>query len=148
MASDAYRNNEKLFPLLRQGLTEESKFVLSANKLSAWMSVDKAFYTSARPWIVGFLETAQATLCRTCGITLPGPRPFHISQCPPQFSAFVEAYRKMVQTVWRFDHLFIELDLRKRLEMLFRSVDLPQAIPPSLSMPTQDRVAVRHTLRV
>lgn len=51
MPVDAYKNNERLFPVLKNGLSDENSYVVSAAKLASWLSVSKAFYTAARPWV-------------------------------------------------------------------------------------------------
>ena len=51
MPADAYKNNERLFPILKNGLSNKASFVASAAKVLVWVSVSKAFYKAARPWV-------------------------------------------------------------------------------------------------
>lgn len=51
MPVDAYKNNERLFPILLNGLADDKGYAASATKLAGWLSVDKAYYSAARPWV-------------------------------------------------------------------------------------------------
>lgn len=53
MTKNAERNNDKLFPVFQKNLSSNSaiEFGTAAEKLSGWLSRDKAYYTKARPMV-------------------------------------------------------------------------------------------------
>ncbi|THG98242.1 hypothetical protein EW026_g3897 [Hermanssonia centrifuga] len=137
MSKNAVYNNEKLFPLFRENLRGESlkTYEATADKLKIWLSKDKAYYDSARPWIIEFLESALGTVIRHSG--LQGEAPFHISLCPPGAKDWVIPYVTLVRAAANFHQYFPESHLRARLEALIRTVFVPPPVttPSGPSMP-------------
>lgn len=50
---NAEKNNDKLFPIFQKNLSSDNlaEFATAADKLSGWLSRDKAYYTRARPMV-------------------------------------------------------------------------------------------------
>lgn len=51
MAPNAYKNNEQIFPRLKEGLAQADGYVAWAERLNMWLSKDRAYYPAARPWV-------------------------------------------------------------------------------------------------
>ncbi|KAH9847656.1 hypothetical protein C2E23DRAFT_889757 [Lenzites betulinus] len=120
ITKNAERNNDKLFPVFQKNLSSNSstEFGTAAEKLSGWLSRDKAYYTKARPMIVAMLETAQETVRRHSGSSSP----FHISQNTDNIKPWGDPYIKLLRTVIPFFLLFPERPLQLRLRALIQAV--------------------------
>ncbi|KAI0833584.1 hypothetical protein BC628DRAFT_1426212 [Trametes gibbosa] len=145
MIKNAERNNDKLFPVFQKNLSSNSstEFGTAAEKLSGWLSRDKAYYSKARP------QTAQETVRRHSGTSVP----FHISRSTDDIKPWAEPYIKLLRTVIPFYLLFPERSLQPcRLLALVRMRMLIQAVcdnvdaflseqrlfsPPAANSPTQ-----------
>ncbi|OJT06650.1 hypothetical protein TRAPUB_2508 [Trametes pubescens] len=117
---NAERNNDKLFPIFQKNLSSDNlaEFATAADKLSGWLSRDKAYYTKARPMIISLMETAHETVLRHSGSTTP----FHVSRVTDDVRPWADAYVKILRTVMQFTMLFSENALQLRLRTLLQAL--------------------------
>ncbi|KAI0775126.1 hypothetical protein BD413DRAFT_294326 [Trametes elegans] len=121
MVRNAERNNDKLFPILHKNLSSDSlpEYTTAAEKLSVWLSKDKAYYKKARPNIIQLIETAHENVRRHSPFSTTR---FHVSRCPDELRPWAEPYMKLVRTVAPFYLLFPEATLRSRLRVLLQTI--------------------------
>ncbi|TFK93654.1 hypothetical protein K466DRAFT_80661 [Polyporus arcularius HHB13444] len=119
-AKKAEKNNETLFPLFIKHLASSTlnEFSTTAEKLAVWLSVDRAYYPKARPYIVQMLETAHDNVCRQTGI----PPPFTVTQAHPEIEQWTQPFLTLVRTVVSFYTRFPEETLQLRLRSIFKSI--------------------------
>lgn len=61
MSPEALTNNERLFPTFKAHLADVKpggNYESSSEKLAGWLSRDKAYYPSARPWVSATLHVS------------------------------------------------------------------------------------------
>lgn len=61
MSPEALTNNERLFPTFKVHLADvrpSGNYETSSEKLAGWLSKDKAYYPSARPWVSAILRVS------------------------------------------------------------------------------------------
>ncbi|KAL1949566.1 hypothetical protein VTO73DRAFT_8447 [Trametes versicolor] len=117
---NAEKNNDKLFPIFQKNLSSDNlaEFATAADKLSGWLSRDKAYYTRARPMIISLMETAHETVLRHSRSTAP----FHVSRVTDDVRPWADAYVKILRTVMHFAMLFSESALQLRLRRLLQAL--------------------------
>ncbi|KAI0636025.1 hypothetical protein C8Q77DRAFT_609008 [Trametes polyzona] len=120
MLKSAERTNDKLFPIFLKNLSSDNlaEFTTAAEKLSGWLSKDRAYYTKARPMIISLMETALDNVRRHSG----SGALFHVSTCTDELKPWAEPYLKIVRTVVPFWLLFPERSLQLRLRKLFQTL--------------------------
>ncbi|KAF5324859.1 hypothetical protein D9611_004532 [Ephemerocybe angulata] len=122
---DVIKRNNLVFRKFEKTFKDvnDPAFAENAAKLAVWLTSEKGYYEAARPEIVKLLMIMQNTLRTAVGVELKQTVPF-----PPQAHKehpMSEAYQKLVRTVHRHAHTFVESRLQVLLKGLFFSVDLP-----------------------
>ncbi|OBZ66232.1 hypothetical protein A0H81_13723 [Grifola frondosa] len=121
MTKDAENNNNKLFPVFIQNLSDGllASYVPTAEKLSIWLNSSKAYYALARPTIIKLMEAAHDAVRRQSGHP---QQSFHISRSTDALKPWAEPFVKIVRTVAPFYPLFTERELQARLRVLIQTI--------------------------
>ncbi|GJJ08308.1 hypothetical protein Clacol_002519 [Clathrus columnatus] len=134
-------SNTKIFNdmIKRLDSTDQSKVFLDVVcTLEAWLRVDKAYYSQARPMIVTLLETAMMFLSRL--FNLKDGAHIDIPQCPPETQSQLFAYVKLLLTVKQYEYFFREDDgLQERLSNVLNTIwfnNKPQPVAFQSRYPT------------